>query len=373
MSGFIILVAAAIGRADPPPDPAALERRAVEARLAIHTLHVKLTIEQEWHDRYGQKGKGGAVRQFEIWLDATHYRADIFTEGAPTQRDMAVGRRHVLCRNCERPGYSIQYMQNSSVALMRSDSPVGSSVFADGTFTFDPRLIGYKYRNFNNMPHPASAKKLGLEIISPERSPPTVEATTVEGEAAWVLKSTWLRTGRDSRIYIFPGKGHSVGLIEGSGKNRYHSELEQDSKTGIWFPKKFVGEEFEDGVLKDRDTVTVHLREFNQPIDPAVFTLAGMNLPEGVEVFDPNLPPGGIAPPRLQYRDGQIAPYREKSVPPEAVSQPRPVDPSVVPGRYRWWYAGAALLFGIAAAVLIRRAIRSAGPRTPRPSGKSQG
>ena len=262
---------------------------------------------------------------------------------------------------------------------MRSDSPLGRSLFAKGE-AFDPRTLGYTRGSYMNPPHPATAKALGLELISPDRSPPTSAAATVEGEAAWVLQSKWLRSGADNRIYLSPGKGGTVGLIEGSGKtdkysfhSKYQSNLEQDARTGIWFPKKFVGEAFENGAIKDRDTVTVHLREFNQPIDPAVFKLAGMNLPEGVEVFDPNLPPGGIAPPRLQYRDGQIAPYREKSVPPEAVSQPRPVDPSVVPGRYRWWYAGAALLFGIAAAVLIRRAIRSAGPRTPRPSGKSQG
>src|SRR5262245_24054041 len=104
MGGYAVLVAAmACGQGQPAPDSAELERRAVEARLAIHTLHVKLTIEEEWHNRYGESGKGGKVMQFEIWQDATHYRADIFTEGAPTPKDMAVGRRQVLCQNCEKP------------------------------------------------------------------------------------------------------------------------------------------------------------------------------------------------------------------------------------------------------------------------------
>src|SRR5436190_305324 len=115
MGGSIMLLAAlASGHGDMPPSADSLARQAAETRLAIHTLHVKLTIEREWHDRYGQVGKDGEVKQFEIWLDATHYRADIFTEGSPTPRDMAVGRRRVLCQNCERPGYSIDYIQGSS-------------------------------------------------------------------------------------------------------------------------------------------------------------------------------------------------------------------------------------------------------------------
>ncbi len=371
MGGYILFIAAAAcGYADPPPDPAELLRRAVEARMAIHTLHVKMTIELEWHDRYGQKGKGGKVMQYEIWLDANHYRVDIFTEGAPTKQDMAVGRRQVLCQNCERPGHSIHYFQGSPVALMRSDSPLGRSLFAKGE-AFDPRTLGYTRGSYMNTPHPATAKALGLELISPDRSPPTSAAATVEGEAAWVLQSKWLRSGADNRIYLSPGKGGTVGLIEGSGKtdkysfhSRYLSNLEQDARTGIWFPKKFVGEAFENGAIKDRDTVTVHLREFNQPIDPSVFTLAGMTVPEGVDVLDPTLNLTGIDRPRQQYRGGQIVPYEKlKSAeppPPESITQPRPVDPSVVPGQYRWWYAAAAVLFAIAAALFIRRAIRRA-------------
>lgn len=372
MGGYILLSAAvACGYGDPTPDPAGLQRQAVEARLAIRTLHVKLTYEQEWYDRYGQSGKGGEVKQFEIWLDATHYRVDVVTERALSPQNVAVGRRHVLCQNCERPGHSIQYMQGfGNVALMPSDSPLGRSLFANGE-AFDPRLLGYVYSDYGNMPRPATTKNLGLDIISPERSPPTVEAATVDGEAAWVLKSKWLRTGADNRVYLFPGKGGSVGLIEGSGKtgsysfhSRYHSDLEQDARTGVWFPKKFIGEAFRDGAIKDRNTVTVHLREFNQPIDPSVFTLAGIGVPDGVEVFDPSkLYPKG-PPPRLQYRGGQIVPYQKVTPadppPPEVVTQPRPVDPSVVPGRFRWWYAVAAVLFGLAATLLLRRAVRRA-------------
>ncbi|HET6574461.1 MAG TPA: hypothetical protein VFG68_12710 [Fimbriiglobus sp.] len=369
MGGYVILAATvACGYGDPPLDPAALERRAVEARLTIRSLHVKLTYEREWYDRYGQSGKGGEVKQFEIWLDTTHYRADVLTEGAVTTRDLAVGRRHVLCRNCERPGHSIQYFQGTGgVALMPSDSPLGRSLFANGV-AFDPRLLGYTYSSYLNMPRPATAKNLGLDIISPERSPPTVEAATVDGEAAWVLRSKWLRTDDDNCVYLFPGKGGSVGLIENSGKtngysyhSRYRSDLEQDARTGIWFPKKFVGEGFVNGALKDRDTVTVHLCEFNLPIDPSVFTLAGIKVADGEEVYDPSkLYPKG-PPPRFQYRGGQIVPYQKKTPveppPPEAVTQPQPVDPSVVPGRFRWWYAVAAVLFGLAAALLLRRAV----------------
>src|SRR5205823_567615 len=108
----------------------------------------------------------------------------------------------------------------------------------------------------------------------------------------------------------------------------------------------------------------VHLHEFNQSIDPAVFTLAGIKVPEGEEVWDPSVLSPGTPPPRRQYRGGQIVPYQEKSVDqplsPEAITQPRPVDPSVVPGRHRWWYAAAAVIFAVIAAVLIRRAVRRA-------------
>jgi hypothetical protein len=371
MGGSILLLAvAACGYVDPPPDPVALERRAVESRLAIRTLHVKLTIEREWYDRYGQSGKGGKVMQFEIWQDATHYRTDIFTESTSMSRDLALGRRHVMCKNCEQPGHAILYFEGTGgAALAHPDNHSFQRDLFDRGEAFDPRLLGYTSSDHVNMPRPATAKNLGLDIISPERSPPTVEAATVDGEAAWVLKSKSLRSGFDHRAYIFPGKGGSVGLIEYSGKvkddsfrSRHHSELERDARTGIWFPKKLVGEWFENGALKDRDVVTVHLREFNQPIDPSVFTLAGMNVREGEEVYDPAPNRTGKDRPRMQYRGGQIVPYKKESLtqppPPETVTQPRPVDPSVVPGRFRWWYAAAAVLFGLAAVLLLYRAVR---------------
>lgn len=369
MGGYVVLVVAATcGQGPPPPDPVALERRAVESRLAIHTLHVKLTIEREWHDAYGRPGKGGKVAEFEIWQDATHYRADIFTKSTSMSEDMALGRRRVVCRNCEKPGHAVQYFEGSGVALIPPDNPLLRTLFEGGD-AFDPRLLGCTTSDHVNMPRPGTAKTVPLEYNSPQFTAPTVEAATIDGEAAWLLKNKALRTGVDTRVYFFPNKGGSIGLIEYSGKSeeyafhgRYHSELEQEPDTGIWFPKKFVGEAFRSGAVKYRDVVTVHLREFNRPIDPAVFTLAGMNIREGAEVYDPSPNRTGKDRPRMQYSGGQIVPYKKdpsaELLLMEAMTQPRPVDPSVVPGRNRWWYASAAVLFGLAAALLLYRAAR---------------
>lgn len=373
MSGHILLLAAvSFGQpAGPVPDLATLQRQAVEARMAIRTLHMKLTIDREWHDRYGVSGKSGKVLKFEIWQDADHYRADIFTEGGNKKQDMAVGRRHVYCKNCERPGHVIEYFTDSLVSLSEPGSRYARELFGKTGQTFDPRYLGYTHDTFLNTPRPVTAKNLGLAIVSPERTRPTVEAAMVDGEPAWLVKSTWLRSGAIHRIYILPNKSGSVGLIEGSGKSenytfrgRYRSELEQDARTGIWFPKKFVREFFENDVLRDLDTVTVHLREFNQPIDPAVFTLAGIGIPDGTEIYIPEIAPPGKPWPRRQFQGGQIVPYKEEvpavPPPPAVLTQPRPVDSSVVPGRFRLWYAAAAVLFVGAAVLLIRRAVRRA-------------
>jgi hypothetical protein len=271
-----------------------------------------------------------------------------------------------LCKNCEKPDHAIQYFEGSGVGLIRPDNPLARSLFESGP-AFDPRLLGCTTSDYMNMPRPLAAKSPALEYNSPKLTPPTVEAATVDGEAAWVLKNMVIRNGVDNRVYFFPAKGNSIGLIEYSGKSdeyafygRYRSELEQDPGTGIWFPKKLVGEAFRNGAVKYRDVVTVHLREFNQPIDPAVFTLAGMNIREGAEVYDPSLNRTGKDRPRLQYRGGQIVPYKEDASarPLLEVYPPRPVDPSVVPGRHRWWYVSAAALFGLAAAMLLYRAAR---------------
>lgn len=375
MSGYLALVAAvACGQGQPTPDPVELERRAVEARLAIHSLHVKLTIEREWYGRPWQKGNngnGGEVMHFEIWQDATHYRADIITERSSVLEDRSIGRRQVLCQNCEKPGHAIRYDERASVALIPPDNPMARDLFKEGTEALDPRLLGCTTYSYLNMPRPRTAKTLPPVFNSPECTPATVEAATVDGEAVWVLRNTMIRSGSNRRISFFPGKGGAIGLIEYSGKTdtysfrgRFHSELEQEPRTGVWFPKKFVGETFKNDTIRDREVVTVHLREFNQPIDPTVFTLAGMNVRNGALVIDPSLNRTGKERPWTRYQDGQIVPFQpvpykvdaSGQFSPESITQPRPVDPSVVPGRYRWWYVSAAVLFGVAAALLLYRA-----------------
>jgi hypothetical protein len=366
MSTFVILAATAVcGQGLATPDPVDLERRAVEARLAIHTLHVKLTIEREWYNWPKGSDKGGKLMHYEIWQDATHYRADIFTERSSSTQDLANGRRWVLCQNCEKPGHTIQYFERSGVALIRPDNPLARNLFKGGE-AFDPRLLGCTTDNHLNMRRPGTAQTLPPEFNSPERSPATVEAAHVDGEAAWVLKNKVIRGGANIRVYFLSGKGGAIGLIESTGKTdkytfrgRFHSELEQEPRTGIWFPKKFVRETFENDALGDRDVVTVHLREFNQPIDPAVFTLAGIDVQNGELVLDAELNRTGKDRPLMQYRDGQIVPYKpDPSAQPVTMTQPRPVDQSVVPGRNRWWYAAAAALFTVAAALLLFRAAR---------------
>lgn len=364
--GIIVALAVGCGQGQPGqpvPGPVALERRAVEDRLTIHTLHVKLTLEQEW---FGTE-KGGKLMHFEIWQDATHYRADIFTERSSMEQDLANGRRQVLCRNCEKPGHVIRYFERSGLSLIPPGNSMASELLRSGE-AFDPRLLGCTTDNYLNMKRPGAAKTLPLIFNSPESTPATVEKATVDGEGAWVLKNTIIRSGSNRRITFFPDKGGAIGLIEYSGKSdsyafrgRFHSELEQEPRTGIWFPKKFAGETFRNDAIRDRETVTVHLREFNQPIDPAVFSLAGINVRQGELVHDPSLNRTGKDRPLMQYRDGQIVPYeRDVSLMTGAITHPSPVDPSVVPGRNRWWYISAAVFFGLAGMLLLYRARRRA-------------
>ena len=69
---------------------------------------------------------------------------------------------------------------------------------------------------------------------------------------------------------------------------RYLSEVEstlaQDSSSGIWFPSDVHFRQVSADLLDARQDLTVKVHSINRPIDPSVFTLATMGVPEGTTV-----------------------------------------------------------------------------------------
>lgn len=339
----------------PSVEPAAVEKIALEARRTIRSIHAILVLDQEL-TRKGQPVQR-SVRKYEIWMDQEHYRADIIKEGEIKPRS-DLGRRAIYCKNCERPGHFVQWVEGlTGVDVVRADSKKAREGFSEA---YDPRLLGYVMSPMSSLTgQGGGAYNLETELSSPALSARTLESAEHEGKRALVLRSKYLKTGADRAVWVLPEKGNSIGLIESSLKtndgvthgSRLRSDLARDAKSGAWFPKSCVLEWTENGVVTLREVVSVQSVEINQPIDPRTFTLAGIGVPDGTPVLTPESP---VIP--LEFRNGGIGP-RIENLNPSEVPAPIPVNPSAVSGGFRWWYAVAAGLFVAVGVVLLRRAI----------------
>lgn len=117
------------------------------------------------------------------------------------------------------------------------------------------------------------------------------------------LKSSYFRAdGQRVTFWIAPELGHSVVQTEFSslskqGKRRtqrVHSKLAQHGD--VWFPSECEYTCYSDDELIAHELWIVKNATFNSPIDPAVFTLAGLELPQGTYVVGDSGQQGKLAP-----------------------------------------------------------------------------
>lgn len=134
-------------------------------------------------------------------------------------------------------------------------------------------------------------------------------------------------------------------------------DLAQDPVSGVWFPSRIRYTDKRNGEVYDTEDARFDPVEINRGVDPAVFTLAGFPLPIGTPVY----PPGIKRADQGKFWDGAKLVDKSPVKPTDATAAlppeqaPVPVEP---PGGWwsRAWPFAAAVAFGVAGLVLIRRA-----------------
>lgn len=345
--------------ADTPADIAA---RALTERAKMKTVYVSGRM-------IGVNPKvqsGNWDYDFQIWKTPEKWRIDLRprTDGhvkdwsgryvMPTPSPKPVDRQ-VVCDGC-RPGgggYHF-YLPWSAVEAYSPDSDY-ARIVREYDLLIDPQKFGVVLAS------PFTHDNLGDVLASPAIKFDGLSETTRNGERAIALTGTRVKGGSIRRVTILPDKGYSVVSIRagpkpGSKDNweySVESEPAQDPMSGAWYTRSFRYRRESRGVMECETRLTIDHAEVNRPIDPKVFTLAGLDIPIGQAYREQT-------DTRLRYWDGSkvvaespIKPVGQLNVPVPAAPQPV----GAVPSGVRWWAVAAAVLFAGAAVLLLRRAI----------------
>jgi len=339
----------------------AVVRRAIEARSSLKTMHTKFRYE-----RYATiEGtlKPEQMEEVECWFDETHYRMDRIREGKVTI-GTDIGRRLVVCKNCERHEHTIFYTEGVTGVELLSPSDKLSKGYM--SLCYNPLRIGYSLWYMSASTYSSDTDPLGADISSKSFTPPTLSNATYRDEPAILLRSNYVRSGATHTVTILPNKGYNVAKIESSlneGTDRYTStqttDLQFDAAAKVWFPKKAIFEQATNGKVTYREVVAVRECEINRPISDRVFSLAGISIHPSTTVFTPE------AKNSTDYEWSGTALVRRKDDPysVESTSQldvpmSEPVDADAVRGNRIWYYVAAAGLFLVAAGLLFWWAMR---------------
>jgi len=115
----------------------------------------------------------------------------------------------------------------------------------------------------------------------------TIQSESLDGEDCLKLRWEFPNHGGGS-AWLVPSKGHCIKKLqtEFDGKiyNEYSTTLMEYKPGFWWFKDVTVKEDWGGGKLVTKEKIEVESVEFNQPIDPAVFTLK--SLPPGTVIND---------------------------------------------------------------------------------------
>lgn len=315
-----------------PADQRSLECKVIAQRAQIKTARLELTR------RFAVRAPGGkllevssdlsSVERAQISIDGEQRRFDRVTnrvqvngpDGQPTtpvDKSGNVEARVVLTPDqflfCEATGFEGPVRNSVRVGPRADAKPYEPMIFRVEMLGLIPMPSGLLYRT------PVDAF-----YDVPERTGCTIEPERLD--EVDTLKSSYVRAdGQRVTLWIAPDLGHSVLQTEFSslskaGKRRMqrvHSKLAQQGD--IWFPSECEYTCYSDDELIGHELWIVRNATFNSPIDPAVFTLAGLDLPQGTYLVGDSGQHGKLA---VGVWDGEKLTDPPRS--PTVLSQPPP-------------------------------------------------
>jgi hypothetical protein len=199
-----------------------------------------------------------------------------------------------------------------------------------------------------------------LEIFvgNPQRVTSTVTKSSWNGQDCQLVEYTGLH-GEKVQIWIAPALGYNVtrlvitGLSAKAGvpwKTTVESKIAQWGSNKVWYPSSCVYQRERGGKIMEKEEVVVTEASFNEPLDPKAFTLAGLDLPEGIPINGNGIKPAPMGKENVWLK-GKVRQRTFQAAPPLAPA-PQASEPQRVRG---WLVVVSALAASIAALVYLDR------------------
>ncbi|NQT14623.1 MAG: hypothetical protein HQ582_17835 [Planctomycetes bacterium] len=281
---FLVVSCMVLGELD-ADEIAAIERRVIANRLAMHQWRIRVSFTREskgtrrepdapvgtgytfyldgkrsrvdWTFRYIKKPPGideGSYTSTAIWSDDQHidYSTQCFEDGAKSALEVADRE------------WSLKNEANGEIRLppLRALGMLPFGLLINGTMT---DCIG-----------------------NPNRTELRMSDDIVDGIKCKKI-SFVSEGGLPSRVWVAPDMGPSVVRMEQEWKAKSHNYfyrtdvvVEEYRNTGIWFPVSAEWRQSQDGNDSTmREAVQVEILSLNEPLDPKFFTIADLNVPAG--------------------------------------------------------------------------------------------
>jgi len=119
----------------------------------------------------------------------------------------------------------------------------------------------------------------------------TAQPDSLNGEECILLSCSYPDYNQSAQAWIVPAKGHCImkrqSTSDGTVTFEYETTLKQYSP-GLWWFGSVVQKRRKPGEKDPFETIelTIEKIEFNEPIDPEVFTIAGTDIPKGTRIRD---------------------------------------------------------------------------------------
>jgi hypothetical protein len=264
-----------LAQANSHPSVEKVEMEALAHRRAIVRGFVTFQRKSLWID-------GDTVR---VWFDGKKVRQDWLHKG-----NNGSPLRRVDCVGCECDDCEFLYQQSSpgapvmGVRLDKKNTVLRSMPVV----VVDPKRVGFvPFSLFGTW-----RNTLDIFVGRPERQNSAVSKTTFNGQDCSLVEYTGLH-GERVKIWIAPGLGYNVTRLAIAGiapqdgvpwKTILESKIAQWGSKKVWYPSSYVFERARGGKIQEKEEVIVTRASLNEPIDPKVFTLAGLDLLEGIAI-----------------------------------------------------------------------------------------
>lgn len=122
-------------------------------------------------------------------------------------------------------------------------------------------------------------------IGSPRRTKFALQRTQWDGQEAWQV--SFMQNDCRITYWVVPSRGYSIVRMASYAPTPQtvieHSVQSTNAhvRDGIWFPTTVRYVELVDGKLTEQEDLEIETISINEPIDSAIFTPSGMNIPPG--------------------------------------------------------------------------------------------